>query len=144
LICGHAGVVIELLLFWWIPFFVVYPIIGWFSELAEHYPMMEFREYGAFYSRNRYAGRCERSFIGMHGDNYHLTHHLLPGIPHWNLHKATQILCEDPIFGAWDDTWGGIFSSNGGARISLVEYILNEREFERPAIPFRLIRVKEY
>ena len=138
LICLHTGVAFELLVLWWTPFLVVYPIIGWFSELAEHYPMMEPREGGMFYSRNRYAGWWERLLIGMHGDNFHLTHHLLPGIPHWHLGNATKILREDPIFRAWDDTWGGIFSSDGPTRISLAGYVLNEREFKRPVLPFRL------
>ncbi|WP_203563787.1 fatty acid desaturase [Deefgea sp. CFH1-16] len=57
-------------------------------------------------------------FIGAHCDYLHLTHHLLPGIPFWNLKKATEILREDNEFEVWDDQWGGIFSSRGDKRIN--------------------------
>jgi len=124
-----TGLLKELVLFWWIPFLVIHPIIGWFSELSEHYPMMEITKSPTFYSRNRYAGWTERFFIGMHADYLHLTHHLYPAIPHWNLKKATEILREDPAFRDWDDYWGGIFSSCTSNRTSLLKYILNNRRF---------------
>jgi fatty acid desaturase len=120
----------ELVLLWWVPFLLVQPIVGWFSELSEHYPMMQSGQ-GApvFYSRNRYAGPLERMFIGMHCDHLHLTHHLLPGIPHWNLKAATAVLREDPAFRAWDDCWGGIFSSAGRKRVSFMAYVVDIHEF---------------
>jgi fatty acid desaturase len=92
-----------------------------------------FQKQGAvnIYSRNRYAGLLERIFIGAHGDSYHLTHHLLPGVRHWNLRRATGILCEDSMFRSWDQTWCGIFSSRNRGRISFIQYVLNEREFKR-------------
>jgi len=65
----------------------------------------------------------------MHGDNLHLTHHLLPGVPHWNLKAATQILREDAEFLAWDELHGGIFSSDSHTRTSLVKFIMNEQQF---------------
>ncbi|MDM7852831.1 fatty acid desaturase family protein [Pseudochrobactrum kiredjianiae] len=120
-------------LYWWIPFVIVYPIIGWFSELSEHFPMMKSSSVDPSYSsRNRYASPVEAFFIGTHGDNYHLTHHLLPGIPHWNLKKATTILREHEEFRIWDDIWGGIFTSGHPSRISLLDYIINYHTF-RPA-----------
>ncbi|MFJ4349256.1 fatty acid desaturase family protein [Pseudomonas sp. NPDC089401] len=131
----YAGVMTEVVLLWFVPFVVVYPLVGWYSELAEHFPMMDARyARHSFFSRNRYAGRIEKLFIGMHGDHYHLTHHLLPGLPHWNLGKATEILREDDAFRAWDDHWGGIFSSAQG-KVSLLAYLLNEHPFELPDSP---------
>ena len=53
----------------------------------------------------------------------------MPGIPHWNLEKATNILREDEGFRLWDDTWGGIFSSDTPERISLVGYVINHHSF---------------
>ncbi|MBE8598130.1 fatty acid desaturase family protein [Xenorhabdus sp. BG5] len=116
-----------LLLFWWIPLLVIHPIIGWYSELAEHYPLMSNSQ--NFYSRNRYAGKIERLFIGMHSDYLHLTHHLLPGVPFWNLPAATQILREDEEFCQWDNMWGGIFSSENKKKISLIKYIIDNHLF---------------
>jgi fatty acid desaturase len=144
LVLLHVGSTIGLLLFWWLPFFIVYPVIGWFSELAEHYPLMERTGDKIYFSRNRYAGRLEQFLIGMHGDNYHLTHHLLPGVPHWHLHAATLILREDPEFRKWDDTWGGIFSSRGKRRVSLVAYVLNDRAFEPSTVTFGLTPTREH
>lgn len=129
LIAFATGWIKELFLFWWIPFLVIHPVIGWFSELSEHYPMMESTNTARFYSRNRYAGWVERFFIGMHSDYLHLTHHLYPAIPHWNLKKATEILRQDVIFAEWDNYWGGIFSSSTPNRTSLLKYILDDRKF---------------
>lgn len=94
--------------------------------------MQEDAENPIYSSRNRYAGRIERLLIGMHGDSYHLTHHLLPGIPHWKLAAATSILREDIEFRAWDDTWGGIFTSQDSTRMSLMGYIMNNHPFIAP------------
>lgn len=113
----------SLLLFWWIPLVIVYPVVGWLSELSEHYPFMEASDDGGFSARNRYACRLERLFIGMHGDSFHLTHHLLPGVPHWNLAPATEILRTDIIFAKWDDRWGGIFSSNRPDRMAFIDFV---------------------
>lgn len=129
--CIYFNVLMQLALCWWLPFILIQPIIGWFSELSEHFPLMGTGTTApTFSSRNRYAGLIERLFIGMHGDSYHLTHHLLPGIPHWNLEKATMILLEDDEFRAWDNLWGGIFSSNRNNRLSLFKYIIDFHRFE--------------
>lgn len=130
IVCWQSMFLKDLLLFWYLPFLVIFPMIGWFSELAEHYPLMHPAKGKKMYSsRNRYAGFIERLFIGMHGDNFHLTHHILPGIPHWNLKKATMILSEDIEFCAWDNVWGGIFTSNEPERLSLLKFLVNHHRF---------------
>lgn len=126
------GIINDVLLLWFLPFLIVHPLVGWYSELAEHFPMMSTKfSSHSFFSRNRYAGRIEKLFIGMHGDNYHLTHHLLPGIPHWNLEKATKILRENEDFKTWDNYWGGIFTSEPG-KVSLLAYLINFHSFAKP------------
>lgn len=117
------GWLVGLVLLWWVPLTVVFPLIGWFSELSEHYPLMDAPGKGCFGARNRYAGRIERLFIGMHADSLHLTHHLLPGVPHWNLGAATRILRADDTFAEWDDRWGGIFSSDRPERITFIDFV---------------------
>ncbi|WP_159875553.1 fatty acid desaturase [Aquitalea denitrificans] len=115
--------------------YFILPIVRLLGELSEHYPMMWCKsDVQVFYSRNRYAGFTERLFIGMHGDHFHLTHHLLPGVPHWNLAAATKILREDKAFRMWDDYWGGIFSSNRNDRISLIRFIRHEWQ-SLPVLP---------
>ncbi|EON12711.1 fatty acid desaturase family protein [Pandoraea sp. SD6-2] len=113
----------SLMLFWWIPLVLVFPLVGWFSELSEHYPFMEAANEWPFSSRNRYSFWVERLFIGMHGDSFHLTHHLLPGVPHWHLAAATRILRADRAFAEWDDRWGGIFSSDRKSRVSFIHFV---------------------
>lgn len=130
IVCWHLMLLKDLLFFWYLPFLITFPLIGWFSELSEHFPLMRPTKSDKIYSsRNRYAGIIERLFIGMHGDNFHLTHHLLPGIPHWNLREATAILREDKEFCTWDDLWGGIFTSSEAERLSLVGYVVNHHQF---------------
>lgn len=120
-----AGVVLDLLLFWWLPYVTAFAMIGWLSELSEHFPMMRAGLNESMYAaRNRYAAWYERLFIGMHGDNYHLTHHLLPQILHWNLGEATGILREDAEFRAWDSLWGGIFSRQTPQRVSFIGFVI--------------------
>lgn len=119
------------LLLWYVPLITSFAVIGWFSELSEHFPMMGSAMFQRVYpSRNRYAAWWERVVIGMHGDNFHLTHHLFPAVPHWNLGLATAILREDPGFREWDDLWGGIFSGSGLEKCSLVNYIFDAHPFQ--------------
>jgi hypothetical protein len=61
-------------------------------------------------TRNRFPAWWERVFIDMHGDNLQLTHHLLPGIPHWNLQKAHRILTRDECHAAANGQADGIIS----------------------------------
>lgn len=117
------GWLANLMLYWWMPLVVVFPIIGWFSELSEHYPFMDASNEWCFSARNRYPFWGERLFIGMHGDSFHLTHHLLPGVPHWNLAAATRMLRADGTFAEWDDRWGGIFSSDRNSRVSFINFV---------------------
>lgn len=129
-VAGATGWLWEVFVYWYLTYLTVFGIIGWLSELSEHFPLMGPNEDNNVYeSRNRYAAWPERLLIGMHGDHLHLTHHLLPGVPHWNLGAATEILREDPGFRAWNDMWGGIFTVKDGTRISLVGYVINIHEF---------------
>jgi fatty acid desaturase len=120
----------ELMILWYLPYLTSFSIIGWYSELSEHYPTINEAD-NSYYSKNRYAAWYEKLFIGMHCDNLHLTHHLYPGLPFWNLKPATDILCEDESFKTWNDTWGGIFSSDNKQRTSLIKYVINHHDFEK-------------
>lgn len=135
-LCGFSlawigGVLLEYTVYWWFPFLFIYPVVGWFCELAEHYPMMDdTQDKMVFFSRNRHGSRLEQLFFGMHCEHLHLTHHLLPGVPYWNLAKANELLRENAEYRVWDDTWGGIFSTAKQDQMSLVHYILNYRKFD--------------
>ncbi|MFK7867341.1 MAG: fatty acid desaturase [Alphaproteobacteria bacterium] len=105
----YTDKIFKACLLWYFSLFFIHPIIGWFIELSEHYPMMSYKTKSEIYfSRNRYAGAIETFLFSIHKENYHLTHHLYPSIPFWNLKKATAILREDADFCKWDNYWGGI------------------------------------
>lgn len=136
IVAAATGWAWELFIYWYLPYLTSFGIIGWLSELSEHFPLMSGKGSGEIYgSRNRYAAWPEKLLIGMHGDHLHLTHHLLPGVPHWNLAAATEILREDPEFKDWDDIWGGIFTSKDAARTSLAGYVINTHKFSDEFTP---------
>ncbi|KVW36493.1 guanitoxin biosynthesis L-arginine gamma (S) hydroxylase [Burkholderia ubonensis] len=121
LVWGSFGYII----FWVVPFLTSYQVIGWFSEISEHYPIIETRRNALTATRNRFPAWIESIFIGMHGDNYHLVHHLFAGIPYWNLSLAHRVLMSDPQYAAINNVAGGIFFSPAGRR-SVVHSILDE------------------
>lgn len=99
------------LLYWLLPYLTVFQTITWFIELAEHYPMIAYAESNIEISRNRFSHFIEHFFTGMHGENYHLLHHLFPAIPFWNLKKAHHILMQDEEYRSVNEKFGGIFIS---------------------------------
>lgn len=107
------------LLFWLVPYFTAFQVIGWFSEISEHFGMFGVYQDEVKLTRNRFPTLIERLFIGMHGDNYHLTHHLFAGVPYWNLRKAHLILMEDLCYAEANRGCGGIFTAKDGSRSSL-------------------------
>jgi fatty acid desaturase len=109
------------LLFWLVPYFTSFQVIGWFSEISEHFGMFGIYNDEVKMTRNRFPNFIERLFIGMHGDNYHLTHHLFAGVPFWNLRKAHLILMDDPSYAEANHGCGGIFTAKGNACSSLAQ-----------------------
>lgn len=101
-----------LLLFWLIPLLTIFPVIGWFIELAEHYPLVEHAKDVMHASWNRYSNIIEAFFFGIHNESYHLTHHLRPDIPYWNIKKAHNIMLQDLEYALINKHMGGIFLSS--------------------------------
>lgn len=110
----YAGLLVPLLLFWLVPFLTSFQIIGWFIELAEHGPLMH-NGVDLHMTRNRHSHWLELALTGMHGENYHLAHHLRPRVPFWRMAELHQILLRDPEYRQWDAQCGGIFASRNGA-----------------------------
>lgn len=113
------------LLFWLLPYLTTFQVIGWLSEMAEHYPMVQRGGCNMDMTRNRFPAWWERLFIGMHGDNFHLVHHLFPGLPFWNLGRAHAVLMAHPRYRRLNAAWGGIVSAGPGRR-SVVDQVLDE------------------
>lgn len=108
------GQLTNLLLFWIVPFLTTFQVIGWFIELAEHAPLMHNRS-DLHMTRNRHSHWLEQFLTGMHGENYHLAHHLQPRVPFWRMGELHRILLHDPHYRQWDSQCGGIFLSENSA-----------------------------
>lgn len=98
-------------LYWLLPYLTTFQMLTWFIELAEHYPMIETASMNLEASRNRFSHKVEAFFTSIHGENYHLVHHLFPAVPFWNLNKAHQLLMSDKDYKEVNSTFGGIFVS---------------------------------
>ncbi|WP_199154673.1 guanitoxin biosynthesis L-arginine gamma (S) hydroxylase [Chromobacterium sp. ASV23] len=105
-----------ILLYWILPYLTSFQAISWFIELAEHYPLLGKSELDIFSSRNRFGGLLENLLTGMHGERYHLIHHLFPRIPYWNIKKAHEILMQDSTYRQVNINFGGIFTTTTAAK----------------------------
>ncbi|MGV8891749.1 MAG: guanitoxin biosynthesis L-arginine gamma (S) hydroxylase [Burkholderiaceae bacterium] len=99
------------LIYWLIPYLTTFQIITWFIELAEHYPLVQHAQYDLYATRNRFSHFIESLFTSIHGENFHLIHHLFPGVPFWKMEKAHEILLNDPEYARINASFGGIFLS---------------------------------
>ncbi|WP_416137796.1 fatty acid desaturase [Halomonas sp. HK25] len=104
------GVFHWLIVFWLVPLVTSSMIVGWFIEMAEHFPLVRESRDRLYMTRNRNGNRFERFLTGVHHDNYHLEHHLNPNVPMWHLPKSQAVRLENPIYREWDEQWGGIFT----------------------------------
>jgi fatty acid desaturase len=99
------------ILFWFIPLLFIFPIIGWFIEISEHYPLLGSASIDLYKSRNRESHFIEKLFFGVHNESYHLAHHLKPGIPYWNIISAHNIMLNDNNYKQVNLNNSGIFLS---------------------------------
>mmetsp|Transcript_18343 Transcript_18343/g.29476 ORF Transcript_18343/g.29476 Transcript_18343/m.29476 type:complete len:362 (+) Transcript_18343:8172-9257(+) len=125
------GLFTELLLFWIVPYLTTFQILGWFIEIAEHSPMCETETTSIYLTRNRKGNWLERVLFGVNLDEYHLEHHLSPGIPFWHLRRAQHIRMQDPEFAKVAETWGGLFVSGPQGQKSVIRQLLerNDRQY---------------
>ncbi len=114
-------------LYWILPYLTTFQALTWFIELAEHYPMIAEAKSDLYATRNRFSHPMEHFLTAMHGENFHLIHHLFPGIPYWNLQKAHRILLRDPAYASVNAGFGGIFVSSNFSRSMWGAILLNEK-----------------
>lgn len=103
------------LVYWLLPYLTTFQALTWFIELAEHYPMVAVAKSDVQATRNRFSHPLEHFFTGMHGENFHLIHHLFPAIPYWHLKRAHRILLGDSLYATSNAGFGGIFLSSNFA-----------------------------
>lgn len=96
----HYGIAKEAALFWLVPYLTAFPVINWFIELSEHYPLMGDAKSDLYMSRNRWSGPIAKFFLGIHNENYHQTHHLAPFVPFWKMPEAHRVMLADDQYRA--------------------------------------------
>ncbi|EIM31267.1 MULTISPECIES: fatty acid desaturase family protein [Microvirga] len=130
--CIAFSLLDELILFWIIPYLTTFQIIGWFTEIAEHSPMCEVEDTNLYLTRNRKGNFLERMLFGVNLDEYHLEHHLSPGIPFWLLKKAQEIRMADTEYRNVAATWSGLFCKGPKGQPSVISQLIdrNRRLYE--------------
>jgi len=120
----YFGLLKYLILFWFVPLLLVFPVIGWFIEIAEHYPLIADAKLDLYASRNRNSNIIECFLFGIHNESYHLTHHLKPGVPYWNIKRAHKIMLQDKNYAEFNYNNVGIFSFFGNSD-SILKQMVN-------------------
>lgn len=132
--CGWAGILPQLVLYWLVPYLTVFQGVNWLIELAEHFPLTRIFENELEMTRNRRGGLVENAFFGIHGENWHLVHHLYPGIPFWRLAEAHRTMMRDPVYRRANSRSGGLLARGPAGEQSIValmnEQLLTAKEHE--------------
>ncbi len=81
------------LLYWVVPFLLVFPMIERGRSIAEHFALPYRDEHSQ--SRNVICGPIEAFVFGPHNVRYHLTHHLYPSVPQYNLPKLHKLMLKN-------------------------------------------------
>jgi fatty acid desaturase len=94
----YFGLWWELLVLWLLPFATFTQLFFRIRAIAEHVGLPDHA--GADATRDIHPTWIERVLICPMNVSYHLTHHLFPGVPWYNLRKLSAVLHRDPEFRA--------------------------------------------
>lgn len=88
-----ASLWIPVLVLWFLPAFILLPVVLRIRSIAEHFALPGETEFNS--SRNYLGPWWERAFFTPHNVGYHLDHHLFPSIPFYNLPDFHRFLNRD-------------------------------------------------
>ena len=108
IVLGLTGLLLPLLLYWFVPYLLVYMPMRFLSEVSEHMALGHGSEFKT--TRNK-LGWFQEYVMHPHGDGYHLVHHLYTRIPHHNLARAHRLLLADPVYRLEGSHCPGLFAS---------------------------------
>lgn len=113
-------------LFWLVPYLTSFQILGWYIELSEHTPLVRDSNIDLYMTRNRMSRGLEKFLTGIHGDNFHLEHHLDPRTPFWNLARARRARLADPEYAEVDRAFGGLFTRGPQGQPGAIAAIISD------------------
>lgn len=93
------GIWREVALYWAVPFLTFFCLFLYVRSVAEHFGSMDYGD-ELTSSRTVYPHAWEKLFFAPHNINYHLEHHLYPGVPFYNLPELHRILMRDKAYAA--------------------------------------------
>lgn len=105
-----AGALLSLRPVQLLVFYYIVPLLTWgvfinqVRTMAEHYPRGQFdRDIGVpdvLLTRDVQPSWFDRAFVTTRAVNYHLTHHLFPAVPFYNLARLQRCLTENAAYRA--------------------------------------------
>ena len=111
----------SLLFFWIIPYCTTFQIIRYLADMIDH-AGLESRN--PWLSTRTWEGSwILRAILAPHSDNYHLTHHLFPLIPHYRFAQAHRLLMNVPAYAGAHHCHNFFWSRRAGMP-SIIEDIL--------------------
>jgi fatty acid desaturase len=96
-VVGLLGLWTQLVLFWVLPYCTTFQVVRYWAEMAEHAGLRSSDPWQA--TRNWTSNGLVRWLMLSH-DQYHLVHHLFPGIPHYRTPAAHRLLMQVPEYAA--------------------------------------------
>lgn len=130
-----SGYLWAFALFWMVPYLTVFQAVNWVIELSEHFPLIKLFDTELHVTRNRRGSWLENFFTGIHGENWHLVHHVHAGIPFGKLKEAHEIMMDDPVYAAANAQSGGLFVKGPDGEpsiLSLMAEQLAEAQSQNP------------
>jgi fatty acid desaturase len=109
-----VGALVPLVMYWFVPFLLVYMPMRFLAEVSEHMGLGQSTEFET--TRNK-LGWFQEYVMHPHGDGYHVVHHMYPRIPHQNLAKAHRLLMNDPVYRRGNHCQGFLVSFSGRATL---------------------------
>lgn len=122
-VLAYTDMLFTFVVLWLLPYLTTFQAINWIIEVAEHFPLIRLFDCEIEMTRNRHGSAIENFFTGIHGEGWHLVHHLRPGIPFWNLRRAHEVMMQDPDYAAANYRSGGLFTSGPTTKPSIISLL---------------------
>lgn len=124
----HFQILVELIIYWIVPYLTSFHIIGWFIEMSEHCSSTIGKQTDIYMTRNRQSRGIEKLLTGINNDHLHLDHHLNPSTPFWLLDQAHKIRLRDRNYATHCAESGGLFMKGPNGEPSIISLIIEQNQ----------------